>query len=129
MRIKPAPDPCYNGRLYDWKIIRKFPNGHKYFKDRCSGCIGIADVSGRKPHTTTAGVRWLDTTGKCDIVGPSSNEASCFMVPLLNVERQKTNVLVSLAEAVWLSAYYLMSIRVKLSHGDFFVVHCKIEGV
>ena len=130
------PDPRYDGRLYNWEVLRKFCGGRHTWSERCyfrdvnSGRIGVANESGRRPHTTCEGVLWLDTTCQRPILGPSpGSEHAEFRIPLLDVEQQKTCIPVFPAEALWLSAKFNIPIKLPLGRDDFFNVTVKIEGV
>lgn len=46
-----------------WELLLKIPGGHKYYRERLTGRIGVADQSGMYPEDTDDGVLYLDPRG------------------------------------------------------------------
>ena len=43
-----------------WTLILRIVGGHKYYREKGTGKIAVADDSGRYPEDTDDGVLWLD---------------------------------------------------------------------
>lgn len=117
----------HDHKLYDWEVLRNFSGEHRFFKDNNSGRIGIADQSGRWPHSTNEGVVWLNTTGKLAIKGPTSKaKLQFFAIPALTVEDEPAWTLVGAMEAVWISFTFDIPIKFSLSESDCYLVRCRL---
>lgn len=84
----------------NWTTLRmpRFDDGHKFFRDRATGRVAIADWSGDYPHQTDDGVLWLDLQSRPMTVDFAKNIA---FIPLLDSKGQQTSTIAGLDEAAW----------------------------
>jgi hypothetical protein len=98
---------------YLWDKIAAFRDGHKYFEDKLTGRVSIADQSGSTPEDTDDGVLWLDL--EKGIVAPS-DECKFWQISLKHVNGKSASTVVSVNEALWLAARY--GVAVMVSSGE-----------
>lgn len=93
----------------DWELVMQVEDGHKYFLDRGSGRIGVADQSGYFPHQTEDGVLWLDKTRSVRV---EDGDHIHIFVPLLCFDGTRSSTPVGVEEAVEVVRMFGLSLRV-----------------
>jgi len=85
-----------------WDMVLKLPGGHKYFREKLTGRIGVADHSGRYPEDTDDGELFLDTeSGKMLTVGDTR-----LWVPLVKLNGELTAMMEAAGDALVLSSMF-----------------------
>lgn len=84
----------------NWITLRmpREDDGHKYFRDRATGQVAIADWSGHYPHQTDDGVLWLDLNRAISLDVPN-NTAS---IPVVDDHGRKSSTVADLDEVAWI---------------------------
>ncbi len=82
-----------------WQYIKRV--GHKYFHDRGTGRIAIADNSGKHPHQTEDGVLWLDMERSCTA---TSQPEGLWSIPLLAPDGDRSSTVGDIKEAIFVSS-------------------------
>lgn len=86
---------------YNWKkLAQPTPRGHRFFEDKNTGRIAIADNSGPTPDRTDDGVLWLDSSRKMLV----KLEHNCvrLTMPVTTPRDSSWSVGITIAEAHWL---------------------------
>lgn len=100
-----------------WKILRcPAPmQGHKFFREKESYRIAIADWSGSTPEKTDDGVLWLDATRPI-VVSFSSSRRLVTWLPLQRPDGRETHAPTDLQTALF--AVGLAGMKVELAHPE-----------
>lgn len=85
----------------NWITLRmpREDDGHKYFRDRATGRVAIADWSGDYPQQTDDGVLWLDLQNRPVSLDVLNNTAS---IPLVDDNGRRSRTVADLHEAAWI---------------------------